>query len=174
MQWPYSWVILCPLQNDKGRCICVLSGPYKLNIASLRIRRVDDSAVPVAEAFGEHMEVMTVKLSGSGQRRQFKVLCEYVNSGGGVNGYKLTHMNWVCAKLEEVVYDQPDGAVGTKIVHIILGWEGEVAGPGIHQNGVVVVATESLAVHEPDECGAVAAESDVDGLVRRWVWIWGD
>jgi hypothetical protein len=69
MEWPHSRVILCPLYNDEGWCVCILSWSYKLDIAPLRIIRVDDGAVPVAKAFGKHMEVMTVKLSGSGQLR---------------------------------------------------------------------------------------------------------
>lgn len=83
-------------------------------------------------------------------------------------------MHWVCTKLEVVLYDQLDGAIGTKVVDVVVSWEGEVASVRINQNRIVVVATESLTVHEPDKCSAIASESDVDGFVCWRGWIWSD
>jgi hypothetical protein len=62
MEWPDSWIILSPLQNNIRWGVGILCWADKLNITALCIVRVGDDAVPSAEAFCENVIIVSVKL----------------------------------------------------------------------------------------------------------------
>jgi hypothetical protein len=74
---------------------------------------------------------------------------------------------------KEVVEDQADGGVGAKIEDVPLRLKRKVALVDCREQSMIVVGTECTVVHEPDEVGAVGAESDIDSLNRSWYSLWG-
>lgn len=58
---PRAWVIGIILQNDESG-ICCRAGLDELYIPTLRIMRISYDAVPGSCTFGEHVEVVAVKM----------------------------------------------------------------------------------------------------------------
>jgi hypothetical protein len=53
MERPDAWIVLIDLEDHVGGCVGVFGCLHPDGVAALRIRRVDDSVVVFAEAFGE-------------------------------------------------------------------------------------------------------------------------
>jgi hypothetical protein len=62
MHWPDTRVVLVPLKNDVAWSAVGKTGLHKLNITTLGIGCVDDSAIPLTKTLSENMEIVTVKM----------------------------------------------------------------------------------------------------------------
>jgi hypothetical protein len=62
MEWPDSWIVLSPLNDNEGWNGGALSRAQKLNVTHLGVIGVGYNTVPVTEAFRKNVEVVAVKL----------------------------------------------------------------------------------------------------------------
>ena len=61
MQWPHARIIRIPLQHHETRHIRS-TGLQQVHVTSLRVGRVRDGAIPVAESFGQDPRIVPVQV----------------------------------------------------------------------------------------------------------------
>jgi hypothetical protein len=64
MHWPDARVVLVPLENNITGSTVGETRLHKLNITTLSVIGVDDSAIPVANTLSEDVEIVTVEMLG--------------------------------------------------------------------------------------------------------------
>lgn len=111
-----------------------------LYVSSLRVRGVDNGAVPDSGSLSQYVHVVPV------------------------------HMHGMDASAGVVVDDDADGVAGAEVVNVRFSWEVLFAKLGFEKQRVVVVSAEGGIVHEEKIVGAIGLVGDCDFLDGLWVW----
>lgn len=128
VQWPNTRVILLELQDHEARFdgSGEVAGILKMmHVTSNSIPSVDDTAVPFAIAFSEHVEVMAVQV------------------------HRMASNETVVHKMNADILS------ARELIDIPFGFESRTALLDVQKNRRVIVATVSLVVEKPDKVGAI-------------------
>ena len=62
VEWPHAWIVFLELENHVAVVACAVGRGNDVDVAHLGVGWVDDGAVPGADARGEDIEVVAVKM----------------------------------------------------------------------------------------------------------------